>query len=138
MHERFLAVEVFLVLECGEHHRRVVEVGRVHDDGVEVGDLFRETLAVILHGPGVRELLLHLVQLAGIHVAEAGPFDLWVVLEAVALEAADAADADLVDAELAVGVRLRAGSGRERGDGGGEHRAGAQERAAGDGGDRSG
>jgi hypothetical protein len=93
-----------------------------------------EALAVVLHGPRVGEGFLHLVELAGIHVAEAGPLDLRVVLEAVALEAANAADANLVDAEFAVGVGLRSCGGRERGDGGGEHRTGAEECAAGDGG----
>ena len=138
MHERLLAEEMFLVLERGDHHRRVVEVGRVHNDGVEITDLVGEALAVILHRPRLGELLLHLVQLAGIHVAEAGPLDLRVVLEAVALQPTDAADTNLINAQLAVRVCLRARGGRERGEAGGEHRAGAEERAAGDGGHEGG
>jgi len=136
--EGFLPVEVLLVLERRDHHRRVVVVRGVHDDGIEITDLVREAFAVILQRPRVRKLFFNFIQLAGIHVAEAGPLDLRMIFQAVALQAADTADADLVNAKFAVRVGLRARGGREGGDGGGEHRAGAEKRTAGDGGNDGG
>ena len=124
---------MFFVLERGDHHRRVVEVRRRDEHGVKVADAVVENLAVILRRPRLWEFLLHFVQLALVHVGEASPLDLRMALQGPAVRAAHAADADLIEAEFAVQVGLRAGQRRERGDGGGEHRAVAEESAAGDG-----
>ena len=133
MHERLLGVDVFVVLQRMHHGRGVVEVGHVHDHGVEIGDLVGEGFAIIAHRPGVGMFLLDLVDLAAVHVAEAGPFDHRMAFQAAALEAADAADADLEDAQLAVLVDLGPRGQREGRKAGGDDGAGLEKAPASDG-----
>jgi hypothetical protein len=135
MHEGLLGVNVFVVLQRGEDHWRVVEVRHIDDDGIEIASFVSEGFAVILHGPGVGLLLLNVVQLALVHVAEAGPLDLRMALQPAPLHPADAADADLKDAQLAVLVDLRARWPAERGDARGDDGAGFEETPPGNRGD---
>ena len=132
MHERLLAVDVFVVLQRREHHRRVVKVGHVNDHRVELIRALRKCLAVVRHRPRAGMLLRDLVQLAPVHIAEARELDHRVPLQSVALHLRNAADADVENAQLAVLVDLRAGVPRERGEAGGEHGSIFQESAAGD------
>jgi hypothetical protein len=135
MHEGFLAVDMFVMLQRGQHHRGVMKVGSVDDDGIELIGAFGESLAVIRDRPGARIFLHDLVQFPALDVAEAGKLHHGMVLQAPALHAADAADTDLKDAQLAVLVDLRAGERRERGEAHGECGAGFKETPPGDRGD---
>ena len=90
-----------------------MEIGDVDDDRIEVAGFVRERFAIIFCSPGVGMLFLDLVQLALVHIAEAGPLDHRMAFESVALHAADAAHADLKDAQLAILINLRAGGQRE-------------------------
>lgn len=125
LHEGLLAVEVFVMLQRGEHHRGVVSSRGIDDDGVELVGALGEGFAVIAQRPGAGVFLGDLVELALLHVAEAGPLDHGVILQALALQGADAADADLEDAQFAVFIGLRTGRRREGGEAGGEDGAGA-------------
>ena len=132
MHEGFLAVEMFVVLQCGQHGGRMMEIGHVHNYGIEIIDAIGEGFAIIAKEPGVGMLLFDLIEFAAVHVAEPGPFHLGMTLQAASLQAADPPHADLEDAQLAVFVDLRPGGERERGEAGSDDSTGLEEAAAGD------
>ena len=109
MHERLLAVDVFVVLQRREHHRRVVKVGRIDDHGVElIRRGWRRLRGNRLSVHALGNSFAILSSSPPVHVAEAGQLDHRVILQPLALHRADAADADLEDAQLAVLVGLRA------------------------------
>ena len=112
LHQRFLGIDMFVMFQRREQHRRVVKIRRVDDHGIKTACMVGEPLPVILQGPGVGMILLDLVELPLVHVAEAGEFDHRMALESASLQAADAADTDLEDAQFAVSIDL--GSRRPR------------------------
>lgn len=132
--ERFLAVDVFIMLHRREHGGGMVEVGDIDEHGIEVGDFVGEGFAIVAERPGVGELLFDAIGFASVDVAEAGPFDLGMAFEPAALEAADAADTDLEDAEFAILIGLSPSGEREGGDADGCDGAASEEVSAGDGG----
>ena len=79
LNERFLSVEVFVVLECGHHHWGVVKVWCFHDDGIEIAQAVREGLAIIFFAPCLRKLGSHFCEFARVNVREAGPLDVGMV-----------------------------------------------------------
>ena len=129
-----MTVEVFVVFESGHHHGGVVEIGSLHDDGVEISHAIGESLAVIFFDPRLRELGSHFCEFASVHISEAGPLDVWMILQPVAFELSDSPDSDLEDSQATILVGLSAGSGAECGDSGEQDGSVREEGAAGDGG----
>lgn len=136
MNQRLLAVDVFVMLQRREHHRRVVKVGHVDDHRVELVRALRKRLTVIRHRPRVRMLLCDLVQLAPVHIAETGELHHRVALQPLALHRSDAADANLENAQLAVLIDLRTSRPRKGGETDGDDGASLQEIPPGDRGER--
>ena len=104
----------------------MVEVRYVHNHSIEIASPVGESLSIIAAGPGVGIVLFDRVNLAAIHIAEASPFYHRMAFQSAALQAANAAHADLEDAQLAVLVDLRARVQREGRKTGGNDRAGSE------------
>ena len=127
LHERLLSIDVFPVLQRGDHHGAVMEVGRVDDDSVKLIDPVREGLAIIGDLPGAFVALGDFGESGLIDVAEPGELDHGMAFEALALEVPDPVDADLEDAQFAVFVGRCAHRGGVRDEGGGTKDGGRTE-----------
>ena len=111
MDERFLAIDVFVIGQRGEHDRRVAVVGRGDDDRVELVAEFRESLAVIAAGEGTRMVDGGLGEGVGIDIAETANFDGGMLGNLRAVSLTDGShDADREHAEF--GIRGDGPSGR--------------------------
>lgn len=133
--EGFLAVDVFVVLHRHEHHGRMMEIGGIDDDGVEIVGAFGEGFAVIEFFPGAGVFGGDFVHRGGVDIAEADKLAFVVAFECAALHAADGAldaGADLEDAEFAVLIGLRAGRRGESRNACGEDGSVPKEGASGD------
>ena len=129
MDERLLSVNVFAGVESGDHHRTVVKVRGVNDDGIELVEAVGKGLTVVRDAPAAAVgVVVDLGEGRLIDIAEAGPLDHGMTLESFALHVADAVDPDLEKAKLAVFVRRGTHGGGIRGEETGtQRRCGAEE-----------
>ena len=71
MHQGFLAIHVLSMGHGSQHHGSMVEIGSVHDNGVECIRSVGKGFAVIMAIPCIRVVLTHLVEHQLIHITKA-------------------------------------------------------------------